>query len=98
MTLQLRAGPDGVFIPLRVQPRASRNKITGLYDGALRLALTAPPVEGEANAAVVTFMAGLLGIPKSRVTLVSGEKGRDKVVLVQGLELGDVAAKLEPYI
>lgn len=98
MDLQLREGPDGALIPLRVQPRASRNKVNGLHAGALRISLTAPPVDGEANAAVTAFVASLLGIPKSRVTIVSGEKGRDKVVLAHGLSREEAAAKLEPYI
>lgn len=98
MSLALRESADGVLIPVRVQPRASRNAVTGLYQDALRLALTAPPVEGEANQAVVAFLADLLGMPKSRLDIVTGLKGRDKVVLVRGGELAEVTAKLAPYV
>jgi uncharacterized protein (TIGR00251 family) len=87
-----------VLIPVRVQPRASRNRVAGVQLGALRLALTAPPVDGEANAAAAAFMAGLLGIPKSRLTIASGEKSRDKVLLAEGLTLDEAAAKLAPYV
>lgn len=98
LPLALRAAADGVLVPIRVQPRASRNKVSGVQLGALRLALTAPPVDGEANAAAMAFLAGLLGIPKSRVAIVSGEKGRDKVLLAKGLSIDEAAAALAPHV
>lgn len=98
LPVALRATADGVLIPVRVQPRASRNRVTGVQLGALRLALTAPPVDGEANAAAIAYLAGLLGIPKSRISIVSGEKGRDKVLLAAGTSIDAVAAALEPHV
>ena len=67
---------------IRVQPRASRNKVAGLYDGALKVTLTAPPVDNAANKACAAFLADLLGVPKSAVTVVAGRTGRSKQVLV----------------
>ncbi|MHB8644972.1 MAG: DUF167 domain-containing protein [Thermomicrobiales bacterium] len=75
-------GTDGaVRVAIRVMPRAGRNALDGVTEtGALRIRLTAPPVEGAANAALVTFLAMVIGIPKRSITLVRGTRGRDKVV------------------
>jgi uncharacterized protein len=79
----------GAQFALRVQPRAARNAVAGTIavgkqGDALKLAITAPPVDGKANAAVVEFLARLFGVSKSSVTIVSGETGRNKVVAVRG--------------
>lgn len=77
---------DGtVLIPVRVQPRASRDAIVGVHDGALKVALRAPPVEGEANAALVAFLAKKLGVAKREVSIVQGATGRQKLVAVRGI-------------
>jgi uncharacterized protein len=75
----------GVRIRVRVQPRASRTEIVGEHDGALRIRVAAPPVEGEANAELVRFLAKRLGVVKSRVRIVAGETGRSKTVEVDGV-------------
>ncbi|MFN3429829.1 MAG: DUF167 domain-containing protein [Candidatus Sericytochromatia bacterium] len=75
---------DGLTVHVRVQPRASRNQLDGVVGDRLRLRLTAPPVEGEANQACVIFLAGLFGVPKSQVTLVAGQKAREKSLHVLG--------------
>lgn len=76
--------PDGLVLDLRVQPRASANRVEGVVEGRLRVRLTAPPVENAANGAVVEAIAAWLGVPKSRVTLIGGEKSREKRVHVAG--------------
>jgi uncharacterized protein (TIGR00251 family) len=76
--------PDGLVLHVRVQPRASRNQLDGVVGERLRLRLTAPPVEGEANKACIEFLAGLFGVPKSHVSLVAGQKAREKSLHVQG--------------
>ena len=68
---------------IRLQPRASRDRLVGLHGAALKIALTAPPIEGAANAALLAFTATLLQVPRSAVSLLSGAKSRDKHVLVQ---------------
>jgi uncharacterized protein len=75
-------GADGaVRLAIRVVPRAGRNALDGVTEaGALRVRLTAPPVEGAANAALIAFLADALGVPKRSITLVRGERGRDKVI------------------
>jgi hypothetical protein len=76
---------DGVRFAVRVQPRASRDAVTGVQEGALRVALTAPPVDGEANAALVAFLAKRLGVARRDVTIVQGETGRSKLIEVRGV-------------
>jgi uncharacterized protein (TIGR00251 family) len=83
-------------VRLRVQPRASRDEIVGWQAGALRVRVTAPPVEGEANRAVATLLARALGVRPSAVSVVRGERGRDKLVRVEGLSVAEVEARLAP--
>lgn len=74
--------PHGVVLRVHLQPRASRNRLVGLHGQALKITLTAPPVEGAANDALLTFLATLLHVPRSAVSLLSGTKSREKQVLV----------------
>lgn len=76
---------DGGFtFAVRVQPRASRDRVLGVHGGALKVALTAPPIEGAANEALIALVAKGLGVAKSAVRIVRGERSRDKVVRVEG--------------
>ena len=77
-------------LSVRAQPRASRSELAGEHDGALKVRLAAPPVEGEANRELERFLAKLLGVGRSRVRVVAGETGRNKVVEVEGLTIADV--------
>ena len=82
-----RHGPDEdtlLIVAVRVTPRARRNALT-LEDGALRAWLTAPPVDGAANAALVALLAERLGIPKRAVTLLRGETAREKLISIEGV-------------
>ncbi len=81
---------DGVTFRVHVQPRAARNRLLGLYDDALKISLTAPPVEGAANRLCRDFLADLLKLPRARVEVVGGHKSRRKTIHVEslsGLEL-----------
>jgi uncharacterized protein (TIGR00251 family) len=89
---------DGTLVRLRVQPRASRDEIVAWQDDVLRVRVTAPPVEGEANAAVRTLLARVLGVAPSGVEVVRGERGRDKLVRVTGLSRADVRARLAALV
>lgn len=84
------AGGGGVFIKVKVQPRASRNSIEGAQGGLLKIRLTAPPVEGEANRRLIEFLSEELGIRKSALTIEAGQKSREKRVRVEGLTLEDL--------
>jgi len=90
------ARPDDGLLRVRVQPRASRAAIgTWREDGTLTVRVTAPPVEGRANAAVGALLATALGVPVSAVRVVHGEHGRDKLVRVTGLSPAEIRRKLE---
>jgi uncharacterized protein (TIGR00251 family) len=83
--LQIR--PDGsLLLSLYVQPRSGQNKIVGLHGDAVKLRLNAPPVDGKANKAVIAFFAKSLKIPKSAVTLRSGQQSRMKKILLTGVD------------
>ena len=81
-------------IPVRAQPRASRTEIAGEYDGALKVRIAAPPVDGAANEELARFLAKTFGVSKSMVRVVSGESGRDKLVEVAGVTATEVAEAL----
>ncbi|MGQ9524123.1 MAG: DUF167 domain-containing protein [Armatimonadota bacterium] len=80
---------------IRVQPRASANQVVGLRDGVLHVRLTAPPVDGEANQECVKFLADVLRVRRSQVRLISGHKGREKTVAVDGLRQSQLSELLE---
>jgi uncharacterized protein (TIGR00251 family) len=75
--------PEGLLIDLRIQPKSAQNAVVGVHHGALKIKLTAPPVEGEANKALVQYMAKWLGCPKSSLEIVSGQTSRKKRLLVR---------------
>lgn len=77
-----------------VQPGAARSEIAGLHGEALKIRIAAPAQEGRANQALVEFLADLLGLPKSRVSILRGEKTREKVLLLRGLKAEELAGKL----
>ena len=84
----------GTRLRLRVQPRASRDEVAGVAGDALRVRLTAPPVDGAANEALVRLLADRLDVSRGSVALVSGHTGRNKVVEVSGLPPEEVARRL----
>ena len=92
--LQLTGQADGVTLPVRAVPRASRDALDGVVEGALRVRLAAPPVEGAANKALIAFLAEVLGVPKRDVSIATGERGRRKVVRVAGLTAAEVRRRL----
>ena len=85
---------DGVVITLHVQPRASRTEIAGIHDGALRVRVAAPPVDGAANAAVIELLSRALGARKTDVEIIAGATGRRKRVLVRETSVDDALARL----
>ena len=94
MPLDLRDGKGGVTLRVRVQPRASRDGLSGEREGALVVRLTASPVEGAANEALSRFLGKALGVAPSAVRVVSGATGRNKVVSVSGLGAAAVRERL----
>jgi len=92
--IPVQESAKGIVFAVKVQPRAPRNAITGAVGEALKLAVTAPPVDGRANQAVIEFLAELFEIPRASVTIASGETSRNKVVRIMGLSKHAVEAKL----
>jgi uncharacterized protein (TIGR00251 family) len=88
--IPIRDTEAGVTFAVKVQPRAKKNAITGEMGDALKLALTAPPVDGRANEACVEFFANLLDVPRSSVTIASGETSRNKIIRVAGVTADEV--------
>ena len=85
---------SGVTFAVKVHPRAKKNAITGEIGDALKVSLTAPPVDGKANAACIEFIAKLLKVPRSSVSIASGETSRNKVVRVVGLSAEQLRQRL----
>jgi hypothetical protein len=84
----------GATFALKVKPRAKKNAITGELGDALKLSLTAPPLDGRANEACIEFFANLLDVPRSSVTIASGETSRNKVIRVAGLSAEQVRRRM----
>lgn len=88
--LDLREEKGGVTFRIKVQPRASKNQLAGVMDGAVKVRLTAPPVDGEANEACLRFFAELFKVPLKSLELVSGHTGRNKTLRVYGVTASQV--------
>ncbi len=93
----LRSAKGGTLLPVSLQPRASRDEMGPPSEGRLKLRLTAPPVEGRANQALLEFLSELLQTPKSRLSLAGGEKSRRKTVMILGLEPAEVMERLRRH-
>jgi uncharacterized protein (TIGR00251 family) len=77
---------DGrVRFSVRVQPRASRNEIAGVYGDALKVRLSAPPVDGAANVALIEFLADVFAVGRRDVRILAGETSRSKIVEIEGI-------------
>ena len=84
----LHSGQKGAALAVRVTPRASRNEIVEMLDdGTIKVRIAAPPVDEEANTALIEFLADILGVPKSRLDIVAGETGRDKLISVLDMDV-----------
>ena len=81
----IREKDGNCIIRCRIQPSASKTKIVGIYDNALKITLTAPPVDGKANKMLTQFMAKQLKLPKSKVSVIKGESSRSKTLLCKDI-------------
>ena len=93
--IPLRQTVNGITFSVKVQPRARKNAITGAVGDALKLSLTAPPVEGKANQAVIDFLADFFDIPRSSVTITSGAASRMKLIRIAGANLQALERRLQ---
>jgi uncharacterized protein len=87
---------DGCTLSVRVHPCARKNSVTGVHADALKIALTAPPVDGKANKALIAFLADALRLPRARIAVVAGLTTRAKMVRITGKSAAEVAAALLP--
>ena len=86
---------DGVRLAVRVQPRSSKNMVSGELDGFLKIKLTAPPVDGEANQALIKFLSGLLYIPLKDIAIVHVETSQRKIIEISGVNEKWLRSRLE---
>lgn len=88
--IRFRDTPEGVLIPVRAQPKASREAVVGVHDCSVKVAVFDPPEKGKANRAIEAVIAEWLGVPKSTVSVIQGETSRNKSVLVRGKTIADL--------
>jgi len=96
--IAIRDTPRGASFAVRVQPRARKNAVLGEIGEALKIALTAPPVEGRANEACLSFLAELLKVPRSSITITAGESSRNKMIRVAGISAAEIAGRLQTAV
>ena len=95
----LHSGKKGAAVAIRVTPRASHNEITEIQsDGTIKIRLTAPPVEGKANEELLKFLAEVLDISRSKLEIVAGETGRDKLVSILDLDAETVHERIIKHL
>ncbi len=87
-----------VKIPCHIQPRSSRCKIIGIHGDSIKIALTAPPVDGKANASLIEYLSDIFSVPKGRVNIVSGETGRNKLIEISGSSLAMISDTLKKQL
>ncbi len=98
-SFHLHDGKKGAALAVRVTPRASKNEIVEvLRDGTVKVHLTAPPVEGKANAALLKFLAKVLDVPQKQLEVVAGATGRDKLISVVDMDADTLHKKIVEHI
>lgn len=96
---RLHHGKHGAALTVRVTPRARKSEFAGvLEDGTLRVRIKEPPVEGKANAALIAFLAKVLGVRRSRIEIVAGETGLDKIVAIEAMSAEEVENRLQGWL
>ncbi len=85
----------GATFAIKVHPRARKNAITGEIGDALKVSLTAPPIEGRANEACIQFFAKVLKVPRSSISIAAGQNSRNKLIHVAGLTAEQVRVRLQ---
>jgi uncharacterized protein len=96
--LIIRETSRGLSFAVRVIPGASKNEVAGIQEGALKIKLTAPPVEGKANKACIDFLARLLGVRRSALAIAAGEKSRKKTVTIDGMNPGELRERMKDIL
>jgi hypothetical protein len=95
----LHDGKSGSALAVRITPRASRNEIHEILDdGTVKIRITAPPVDGQANKAIIDFLSDVLNVPKSKLEIVAGQTGKDKIIAVEGMNSKEVQTKVLQHL
>ena len=95
--IELKPHAEGVVLPVRAMPGASRSGVRGEHRGGLKVAVTQIAEKGKANAAIVEVLADALALKRSQIELISGEGHRDKQFLIRGVALADLAERLAQW-
>ena len=98
MSLQIKKCKSGIRFPAYILPRSSQNKISGLHGIALKIKLTSPPVDGEANKMLVKFLARILKTAPGAISIVSGATGRNKSISVEDFDEERLMTQLKPFL
>ena len=94
-SFHLHDGKIGAALAIKVQPKSARNEIAAVMDdGTVKIRLTAPPVDGKANKALIKFLSKLLDVPQSDINIVAGAKGRKKLVSIMNMDTESIHAKI----
>jgi uncharacterized protein len=93
-SISIRDTREGCVLSVRVHPGARKNAITGVHDGGLKISLTTPPADGRANEALIAFLADRLGVPRARISLLTGASSRSKTLRITGLTVPQAEARL----
>jgi uncharacterized protein (TIGR00251 family) len=96
--IPIKDTPTGATFSVRLHPRAKRNAITGTLGDALKISLTAPPIEGRGNQACIEFLADLLKLPRSSITIAAGQTSRNKLIRISGVSPADIEARLRRVV
>lgn len=96
--IKITAKNKGVSFAVRVQPRASRSDVAGELDGALKVRLAAPPVDGEANEELIRLMSRLFNVSRSQIVIRTGQTSRNKLIVVEGISVDDAEQVLQSTI
>lgn len=96
--INLRARDNTITFAVRVQPRASQTAIVGELNGALKLRLAAPPVEGAANAELIRWLAKFFNVPRAAIEILAGASARQKIIRVRGVQAASAAQQLSAIL
>ena len=94
MTLRIKDYKDGIQFSEVIHPRSANNKICGLQDEYLKIHITSPPVDGNANKMCVKFLAKILSVSQSQIAIVSGQNGRKKIIRIDGMNTSEFLKKI----
>ena len=94
MALNIKSCKDGIHFSATIQPRSSKNKVCGLHGESLKIRLTSPPVDGEANKVCIKLLAKILSVSPSRIVIVSGHMERNKIIRVEGIDIPEFIKKI----